>query len=47
MTFEMKADDFAIWDRNFKRTLEPGDFTLFVGPDSTTTNQVVVHAVAK
>lgn len=47
VTFEMKADDFAIWDRNFKRTLEPGDFTLFVGPDSTTTNQVVVHAVAK
>ncbi|HHF43556.1 MAG TPA: glucan 1,4-alpha-glucosidase, partial [Candidatus Aminicenantes bacterium] len=29
--FELKADDFAVWDKNFKRVIEPGFFEISIG----------------
>lgn len=36
--FVLDDDAFALYDANLKRVVEPGAFTLFVGPDSTTLN---------
>jgi hypothetical protein len=35
VTFHVSADSLAIIDKNMKRTVEPGDFTLYVGPNSS------------
>lgn len=35
VTFQVSADSLAIIDKNMKRTVEPGDFTLYVGPNSS------------
>ena len=41
-TVEFTLDDnaFALYDKDLKRIVEPGAFTLYVGPDSTTMNAV-------
>ena len=40
VTFALPPEAFALYDADLKRVVEPGDFTVFVGPDSTTTNAV-------
>ena len=40
VTFALGKDAFAIYDANLDHVAEPGDFTAFVGPDSTTRNSV-------
>lgn len=42
VTFTLGKDAFAIYDANLDYVVEPGDFTVYVGPDSTTTNSVKV-----
>ncbi|MCR5750581.1 MAG: glycoside hydrolase family 3 C-terminal domain-containing protein [Kiritimatiellae bacterium] len=39
-TVEFVLDDnaFALYDKDLKRVVEPGAFTIYVGPDSTTMN---------
>ena len=34
VTFELKPDDFALWDLQMKRVVEPGTFTIYAGPNS-------------
>jgi beta-glucosidase len=34
VTFELKPDDFAVWDLQMKRVVEPGTFTISAGPNS-------------
>ena len=43
-TVEFTLDDnaFALYDKDLKRVVEPGAFTVFVGPDSTTMNATQV-----
>ena len=43
-TVEFTLDDnaFALYDKDLKRVVEPGAFTLYVGSDSTTMNAVRV-----
>lgn len=36
VTLSLSEDDFAIIDAAFKETVEPGDFDIFIGPDSAT-----------
>lgn len=36
----LPCEAFAIYDAGLRRVVEPGDFTIFVGPDSTTANAV-------
>ena len=36
----LPCEAFAIYDAGLRRVVEPGDFTAFVGPDSTTANAV-------
>lgn len=36
----LPCEAFAIYDAGLGRVVEPGDFTAFVGPDSTTANAV-------
>ena len=40
VTFALPSEAFALYDADLKRVVEPGDFTVFVGPDSTTANAV-------
>ena len=40
VTFTLGKNAFAIYDANLDHVVEPGDFTAFVGPDSTTRNSV-------
>ena len=40
VTFALPPEAFALYDADLKRVVEPGDFTIFVGGDSTTTNAV-------
>jgi beta-glucosidase len=34
VSFILTQDELAIWDRNMKRTLEPGEFEVMVGGNS-------------
>ena len=34
VTFELKPDDFALWNMEMKRVVEPGTFTISAGPSS-------------
>lgn len=34
ITFELKPDDLALWNMEMKRVVEPGTFTILVGPNS-------------
>jgi beta-glucosidase len=34
VTFELRPDDLALWDMQMRRVVEPGMFTIFVGPNS-------------
>ena len=43
VSFNLTDEAFALYDVNCIRTVEPGDFTVFIGPDSSTTNSVTVH----
>jgi len=36
--FALPQDAFAIYDADLKRVVEPGEFTVFVGDDSSTEN---------
>ena len=42
VSFVLTDDAFALYDKDLKRVVEPGAFTVFVGPDSTTANAVSV-----
>ena len=37
---ELDPEAFSLYDADLKRVIEPGAFTVFVGPDSTTMNGV-------
>ena len=39
VSFTLGQPDFALLDEHFSPKVEAGSFTVFVGPDSTTTNQ--------
>lgn len=45
VTFRVSGDMLAIIDKNMKRTVEPGDFTLFVGPNSSAGQSVSVKVI--
>ena len=32
--FTLDREAFALWDKDMKRVVEPGEFTIFAGPDS-------------
>ena len=32
--FTLDSEAFALWDKNMKRVVEPGEFTIFAGPNS-------------
>jgi len=34
VTFELTPDDFALWNAQMKRVVEPGTFTISAGPNS-------------
>ncbi|TFI58981.1 beta-glucosidase [Sphingomonas parva] len=34
VTFELKPDDLAFWNREMKKVVEPGSFTISAGPNS-------------
>ena len=34
LTFELKPDDLALWNMDMRRVVEPGTFTISVGPNS-------------
>ena len=36
--FTLDDNAFALYDKDLKRVVEPGAFTLYIGPDSTTMN---------
>ena len=38
--FTLYGDAFALYNADLERVIEPGDFTIFVGGDSTTVNSV-------
>ena len=38
----LPQDAFAIYDADLKRVVEPGEFTVFIGGDSSTENGAVV-----
>ena len=38
--FTLGDDAFALYDKDLNRIVEPGEFTVFVGGDSTTANAV-------
>jgi len=40
--FTLGGDAFALYNADLERVIEPGDFTIFVGGDSTTMNSVRV-----
>jgi len=42
VVFTLRDDAFALYDQDLKRVVEPGDFMVFIGGDSTTTNGVKV-----
>jgi beta-glucosidase len=44
-TVEFVLDDnaFALYDKDLRRVVEPGAFTIYVGPDSTTMNDVHIE----
>lgn len=42
IVFTLTDDAFALYDKELKRVVEPGTFTIYVGPDSTTANSVTV-----
>ncbi len=42
VVFALGADAFAIYDADLVRVVEPGVFTVFVGPDSSTSNSVTI-----
>lgn len=40
VTIAVRPESLALWNRDMKRVVEPGDFTIMVGPDSATTQSV-------
>jgi beta-glucosidase len=34
ITFELAPDDFALWNPDMKKVVEPGTFTIYSGPNS-------------
>lgn len=42
VSFEVPSEAFALYDADLRHVVESGFFTVFVGPDSTTTNGVRV-----
>ncbi|MBO9597958.1 MAG: glycoside hydrolase family 3 C-terminal domain-containing protein [Cohnella sp.] len=42
VTFQVSAASLAIIDKNMKPTVEPGDFTLYVGPNSSVGQSVKI-----
>ncbi len=47
ITFSLKPDDFALYDDNMQRIIEPGDFTVMVGGSSTSGIKATVIAKEK
>jgi len=43
ISFILKDDAFALFDSDLRHVIEPGVFTVFVGPDSRTMNAVCVE----
>ena len=41
----IRADAFALWNRDMKRVVEPGDFTIMVGPNSSELQDVTLKVV--
>lgn len=40
LVFALTDEAFALYDADLRRVVEPGDFTVYIGGDSTTTNGV-------
>ena len=36
LSFVLRPDDLAMYDRTMRRVVEPGTFTIMVGPNSST-----------
>ena len=47
ITFSLKPDDFALYDDNAQRIIEPGDFTVMVGGSSASGIKAIVNAKEK
>lgn len=41
--FTLPAEAFSLYDSTMKKVVEPGSFTIFVGPDCTTDNSVSIQ----
>ena len=41
----IRADAFALWNRDMKRVVEPGDFTIMVGPNSSELQEITLEVV--
>lgn len=42
VAFTLPAEAFSLYDAELKKVVEPGTFTIFVGPDCTTDNSVSI-----
>ena len=42
VVFTLDDNAFALYDKDLKHVVEPGVFTIYVGPDSTTMNAVKI-----
>lgn len=45
VTFELPVSELAFWNINRMKTVEPGDFALWVAPDSQTGEEVFFKVV--
>ena len=45
VTFELPVSELAFWDINMKKVVEPGDFSLWVAPNSQTGEEVFFRVV--
>ena len=45
VSFELPISELAFWNLNMVKTVEPGDFGLWVGPDSQTGDEVFFKVV--
>jgi beta-glucosidase len=45
LTFDITSDDLAFYDTQMRRVVEPGDFTIYAGPDSVALKSVKLTVV--
>jgi beta-glucosidase len=46
LTFTLEPDALALWDKNMKRVVEPGEFHIMVGPNSMELKSVTLNVTS-